>query len=373
MIKFTCPYCYGVHDILSSGLKCSYNIPGRSERCAKTVKKDPNGWIPDANKASCMKCTLAKKSIFCNVVNKEIPSDFLMGKNLSIALIGAKASGKSNYIGVLVNEIKKKMCASFNCILNLSASEESKYYYDEHYANPLFKNGRVVDATSQEDIPPLIFPLRFMDKKNRITKVTALSFYDTAGENLDSTSDILVNNRYIPNADGIILLLDPLQIPAIRQKLGGKMDLPPQNTDTVEILSRIVQNIRDVKNIKGTIKTPLALAFTKIDALEAFDVLREDSCLKEESEHLKSGSFVLSDFESVNVEIQDLLENWLDSEILQQVKNFNNYSFFGLTALGGVPTDKGRKLHDGKVNPRRVLDPLLWILAQNKYIKTVKR
>ena len=372
-MKFTCPYCYGVHDIKTSGLKCSYNIPGKSDKCIGSVAKDSHGWIPDKDKERCMKCKAAKKSIYCNVANKEIPSDFLMGKNLSIALIGAKASGKSNYIGVLINEIKKKMSASFNCILNLSASEESKYYYDEHYANPLFKSGRVVDATSQDEIPPLIFPLRFMDKKNRIKKVTALSFYDTAGENLNSTKDILVSNRYIPNADGIILLLDPLQVPAIREKLEGKIELPHQNTDAVEILSRIVQNIRDVKNIKGTIKTPLALAFTKIDALEAYDVLKEDSCLREESEHLNRGVFVQTDFESVNIEMQDLLENWLDSEILQQVKNFKEYSFFGLTALGGVPTDKGQKLRNGKVNPRRVLDPLLWLLAKNNYVKTVKK
>ena len=215
-----------------------------------------------------------------------------------------------------------------------------------------------------------MFPLRFMDKKNRITKVAALSFYDTAGENLDSTEDMLINNRYIPNADGIILLLDPLQIPSIREKLQGKIPLPQQNTDVVEVLSRIVQNIRDVKNIRGTIKIPLALAFTKIDALEEFDVLKEDSCLRSESEHLSRGVFVQTDFESVNIEMQDLLENWLDDELVQQMKNFEKYAFFGLTALGGVP--HGSKL-DGKIRPRRVLDPLLWLLAENNYIRTVKK
>lgn len=284
--------------------------------------------------------------------------------------MGAKASGKSNYIGVLIDEIRHKMSAGFNCALSLASSEESRQYYNSHYYEPLFKHGSVVDVTSQEDIPPLIFPLRFMDKKNRITKVAALSFYDTAGENLDSTEDMLINNRYIPNADGIILLLDPLQIPSIREKLQGKIPLPQQNTDVVEVLSRIVQNIRDVKNIRGTIKIPLALAFTKIDALEEFDVLKEDSCLRSESEHLSRGVFVQTDFESVNIEMQDLLENWLDDELVQQMKNFEKYAFFGLTALGGVP--HGSKL-DGKIRPRRVLDPLLWLLAENNYIRIVKK
>lgn len=371
MKKFTCPYCYGKHDILSSGLKCSYNVPGKSDKCISTVAKDAGGWIPDKDKPKCMKCKDARKSVFCSVVNKEIPSDFLNEESLSVALLGAKASGKSNYIGVLINEIKRKMTSSFNCTLSLASSEESRQYYNDHYYEPLFKHGSVVDATSQDDVPPLIFPLRFMDKKNRITKVAALSFYDTAGENLDSTDDMLVNNRYIPNADGIILLLDPLQVSTIREKLQGKMPLPPQNTDVVEVLSRIVQNIRDVKNIRGTIKIPLALAFTKIDAMEQYDLLKEDSCLRSESEHLARGVFVKTDFESVNIEMQDLLENWLDAELVQQMKQFEKYAFFGLTALGGVPN--GTKLSGSKINPRRVLDPLLWLLAENHYIPIVKK
>lgn len=372
MKKFTCPYCYGKHDIRTSGLKCSYNIPGKTDKCIGTVVKDAKGWIPDKDKANCMKCKAARKSVYCKTVGKEIPSDFLNEESLSIALLGAKASGKSNYIGVLINEIKRKMTASFNCTLSLTSSEESRQFYNDFYYNPLFKEGFIVEATNEDftQVPPLIFPLRFMDKKNHISNVAALTFYDTAGENLNSTEDIVIKNRYIPNADGIILLLDPLQVTSIREKLRGKIPLPPQNTDVVEILSRIVQNIRDVKNIRGTIKIPLALTFTKIDALEQYDILREDSCLRNESDHLSRGAFVQTDFENVNIEMQDILENWLDAELIQQMKNFEKYAFFGVTALGGVPN--GVKLSD-KIKPRRVLDPLLWILSENKYIKTIKK
>lgn len=374
MKKFTCPYCYGIHDVLSCSLKCSYNVPGKTDKCITNVKKDANGWIETQYNTTCLKCKAARKSVFCSVVNKEIPSDFLNGPSFSVALLGAKASGKSNYIGVLVNEIKKKMTSSFNCTLSLTASEESKDYYNDNYYNPLFKQGYAVDATDKAiDIPPLIFPLRFMDKKNKITKVAALSFYDTAGENLDSSDQMTVTNQYISNANGIILLLDPLQVPSIREKLDGKVPLPEQNTDIVEILSRIVQNIRDVKNIKGKIKTPIALVFTKIDALEQFDVLRDDSSIRDESEHLKRGVFVKTDFDAVNIEIQDLLENWLDGELEQQLKSFERYAFFGISALGGSPDAKSKKLANGAINPKRVLDPLLWLLSENKFIKSVKK
>ncbi len=372
MKKFLCPYCYGLHDVFTCGMKCSYNVPGKSDKCVTTIQKDARGWIPDKDKARCLRCTAARKSFYCTLVNKEIPSDFLDGANFSVALLGAKASGKSNYIGVLVNEIKRKMTPSFNCILSLAASEESREYYEDNYYRPLFEQQRVVNATSQDEIPPLIFPLRFMDKKNRITKLAALSFYDTAGENLDSQEQMTITNKYIANANGIILLLDPLQVPAIRKKLEGKMQLPAQNTDVTEVLSRIVQNIRDIKNLKSTqkIKTPLALAFTKIDALEQFDVLPESSILRKESGHLERGVFVEQDFASVNLSISALLENWIGGELEQLMKNFENYAFFGVSSLGGVPN--GTKLGTDGIKPKRVLDPLIWLLARNKFIKTVK-
>jgi hypothetical protein len=41
---------------------------------------------------------------------------------------------------------------------------------------------------------------------------------------------------------------------------------------------------------------------------------------------------------------------------------------FGVSALGGIPV--GAKLEAGKITPRRVLDPLLWLFAEKKYIKT---
>ncbi len=371
MNKFTCPYCYGEHTLQTCLMTCSFNIPGRADvTCKSGVSKDADGWIPQISKAKCMRCTEACKHIYCDVVKKEIPNGFLSGPSLPIALIGAKASGKSNYIGVLINEIKKKMTARFNCSLDICCSEESKHFYDRFYHDPLF-NGYVVEATDTGVIPPLIFPLRFMDAKNRIKNVATLTFYDTAGENLDSTEGLEIFNRYIPNAKGIVLLLDPLQVPAIRKQLQGKIALPEINTDVTEILSRVIENIRNVKNIRGTINIPLALAFTKMDALEQFDVLPPDSCLREESEHLRQGAFVLSDFENTNIEMRDILENFLDEEIVQMMKQFSKYSLFGLSALGAVPS--GKKLSGDVIQPKRVLDPLLWILAEHKYIKTVGR
>jgi hypothetical protein len=374
--KFTCPYCYAEHNISDCGLKCSYNIIGNTnKKCRFEIQKDKDDWIPLAHKKKCINCKEAAKQLFCDEIKKEIPIEFLSMRSLPIALLGAKASGKSNYIGVLINEIKKKMASPFNCSLSMACSQESKKAYDDLYYRPLYKEGRTAMATAEgEAPPPLIFPLRFMDVKNRIVNMAALTFYDTAGENLNDKNVMHQFNRYITNASGIILLLDPLQVPNIRNKLiaNGFNSLPPQNTEIYDVLSIIIDVIRNVRNIKGQIHIPLALVFTKIDVLEQYNILPTDSCLKEESEHIKRGAFIKPDFENTNIQMQDLIDNWLDADLIGYIKQFKQHSFFGVSSLGRNPTNGGTKIDSKGICPRRVLDPLLWLLAENGYIKTFK-
>jgi GTPase SAR1 family protein len=376
--NFTCPYCYAEHSIKDCGLKCSYNIIGNTDKkCKFEIKKYDdqygNDWIPQAHKKECINCKEAAQQLFCDETKKEIPIEFLSMKSLPIALLGAKASGKSNYIGVLINEIRKKMTGPFNCSLSMTCSQESKQAYNDLYYRPLYEAGFTVSATDAGvEVPPLIFPLRFMDAKSRIVNMAALTFYDTAGENLNDKNVMHKFNRYITNAHGIILLLDPLQVPNIRQKLidNGFNALPEQNTEIYDVLSIIIDVIRSVKNIKSQIQIPIALVFTKIDVLEQYNILPHDSCLREESEHIKRGAFIRPDFENTNIQMQDLIDNWLDADLISYIKQFKRHSFFGVSSLGGNPN--GTKIDSKGIRPRRVLDPLLWLLAENGYIKTLK-
>ena len=371
MKKFTCPYCYGEHTVKTCVLKCSYNAPGTKDTCYKGIVKDAQKNIPDKYKESCMKCTHARKALHCPVLGKEIPLKCAQIAAFPIALIGAKASGKSNYIAVLINEIRKHMTSPLNCSLDITANQETVDTYRDVYASP-FNEGKAeaVDTTDKTvAVPPLIYPLSF----NKSKKNVLLTFYDTAGENLDLVDRMDVMNQYIPNSKGIILLLDPLQVPGIRAQLDGKMKLPPKFSDPVAILSRVVGIIRNVKNInpKQKIDIPIALAFTKIDALEQFGIISPTDCLARESEHLSRGAYVASEHESTKYEMEGILGQFIGKEVMEMLENFKSWSIFGLTALGSIPNEQN-VITTGEVRPRRVLDPLLWILAEKGFIKKVK-
>ena len=110
--------------------------------------------------------------------------------------------------------------------------------------------------------------------------------------------------------------------------------------------------------------------FTKIDVLEQYNILPAESCLRDESEHIKRGAFIKPDFENTNIEMRDLIDNWLDADLIGYINQFKQHSFFGVSSLGGNPN--GTTIDSQGIRPRRVLDPLLWLLAENRYIKTIK-
>lgn len=372
---FTCPYCYDTHEIKDCSMICSYVV--KNGYCPDNVSFDSSLYIDKKFYKKCLNCTRAKKDVYCPEsirmgTNLVVPMRCVNNKGIPIALVGAKATGKSNYIGVLVNEIRKRMTSSFDCSITMNCDKVSKEQYDEIYYRPLFIDKQQIGATDSGFTPPMIFPIDF-----RSGKQVVLTFYDTAGENFDDKDTMINNTGYLSYSKGIILLIDPLQIQEIRDVIGNRIPLPEKNTDAIDILDKVIDNIENfTNNSKKPFDMPLALVFTKIDAFDGLDdIIPADSYLRYDSEYLDRGVFIKEDFENTQQAMKTLLDNFLElhSELQQKLeRRFKRYAFFGLSALGGMPDDNGN-LSQGGIKPRRVLDPLLWILSENNYIKTVKR
>ncbi len=381
MADFTCPYCYQEHNLKDCSMKCSFHA-GMNTNCPDGVPKSADGWIPNKYYSKCMKCTKAAKDVYCPTSLNQgmeliIPQRCILTKSLPIALVGAKATGKSNYICVLVNEIRRKMSMGFGTSINMMCDTATKTNYEDLYFRPLYREKMQISATDSGEIPPMIFPVDFPNKKQ-----VTLTFYDTAGENLDSDILLRQNNSYIPNARGIIMLLDPLQIPELRKRLSGSMNLPDKNTSPFDILDIVSKNLEERFGTLKKFDIPLAVVFTKMDALDDFeDIIPADSNLRNDSEHVERGAFILDEFENTQAEMEALLSNILGgddadsdgsyADLCTKLDRFKSHAIFGVSALGVAPDANGCLPETG-VKPRRVLDPLLWILKENKFIKVVK-
>ncbi len=379
---FTCPFCYGQHQDKDCIYRCTYRRNGKtSGGCAKGFVKNPDETIPSKYISACMKCKDAALIRYCPSGKTDaygnhyiIPERAINGNSFPIALVGAKQSGKSNYIAVLIDAIKSKLSRSINCSLQF-CDQQTNDNYKRMYYDPLFNNKTAVNATDANvEFPPLLYSINFFDlKKPKIKDSVTLSLYDTAGENFDNEDTVYAYNDYIANAKGIIILLDPLQVDSIREKLQGKINLPDKNSDSDEILTRIISAIRSKKKMKenAIIDVPIALTFTKMDVLIQYsELLGLPEFLLHDSSYLDKGAFLLDDFESTDQAIRDLIDTYLSGNLAVQLRNFSKVGFFGVSSFGENPSD-GINLSQ-KPHPFRVLDPLFWLLSLEKYIKTIR-
>lgn len=368
--KFLCPRCFEIQannsiqyicSNTSTNLKCEHAIDRMPQRPA------------NPKKPTCEECGQPLVTKVCPKCGGELPLNISSAKSYPIAIIGAKESGKSNYVAVLINQLKNEIGKAFNCSL-MACGDKTLNRYRKEFYDPLYRQRVCVKGSDAGDVEPLIYSLIFQRKggllKKTVNNAVSLTFFDTAGENLNSLDSMQTFNRYLFHSSGIILLLDPLQLPVVRDQLQGKIRLPEENTDTNTILNRTIEIIRSGSgntNLGKKIDIPLAIAFTKIDAVD--DMIDPASCLKNDSTHIRKGAFDLINFQDANEEMQSLVESWLGMELYQTVSTqFSTFAFFGLSALGSNP-DADNKIT--KFRPFRVADPFLWILSQEKIIPNV--
>lgn len=331
---------------------------------------------PFVLKASCHACGQTSRRRLCPHCHMPLPRTVGELKSYTFALVGAREAGKSHYIAVFINQWRKILGPAMNMELTWEGEETQKRYERDFY-EPVYKQKRTITATRSANASlttrlPLIYRLTVHGKGwlglLDTRKAVNLVFYDSAGEDLDDLSVMANVNKYIYRADGIILLLDPLQLPRVREQLDGNVLLPGENSEALVILERIGHLIRDGRVLKTTdrIKTPLAVAFSKLDAIEP--LLGTGSALFAEANHTQG--LDLADSNAVSGEMEAQIAKWQGNALLAQVRNnFPQHRFFGLSALGCNP-DANR--HIPRVLPRRVEDPLLWLLNLHGLIRSRK-
>ncbi len=332
----------------------------------------PMRWNCDAPK-----CGHVTTQRICPRCHNELPNTTGIVKNYVLAVIGGRNTGKSHFIATVIDVLKNQIGSQFDAALYQVGDETISRYRNEFW-EPLYMRKEFIEATQAANVnlsvkQPMIFRLVFR-RKGYLGFGTASSitlvFFDTAGEDLKSLTNIMIETKYICRASGIIFLLDPLQIPAVRNQLPSSVDLPPMysDADPSNIVSRLLSLFQQVDGLKPDqkIKVPVAFCFSKLDAIKS--LLEPGSRLPQPGSH--NGYFDEDDADSIHTEIWNHLQNWMGSGFNQQIDlAFKAYHYFGFSAIGNPPVSKGRL---DVIKPLRVEDPLLWLLAQLKLIPSRK-
>ncbi|WP_261719763.1 ATP-binding protein [Streptomyces sp. FZ201] len=318
----------------------------------------------------CPGCGVGTTTRVCGACHNDLPSDYCDHDSRIIALVGAKASGKSTYVAVLVNELNHRVGQAYHA--TLAAMGQSTQTRDKEMAEDLYERLRLPDATRPAALgfnDPLLYRLS-LPRRSRLgsgTRHTALVFFDAAGEDLAGAEAMDRYTRYLSAADGIILLVDPLQLGSVRDRLPvhDGPPLPVVETPPQQIAADLARQLRahGKGGSRGRVSTPIAVAVTKTDMLKP--LLDPHSPVLRNAPH-PGGALDDDDWLGVHEEIRSLLNDWDSGALVRQLElDFAELSLFGLSALGAPPpAEAPADVPKSGPQPIRVEDPLLWLLAR---------
>lgn len=397
---FICPFCFEERKISDVQFRCTnrrckdvedieltryengdISIP----KMGKPTFKSPGKGFSIPKSAKCPECGSSTYAVVCPSCHNKLPESTLLGKDMIISVVGSRDTGKSHFVGVIINELIERISVKFGGAMEGFDDTMSRYKAGAY--QKLYMDMQKLDLTksSVQDVNngayrPLIFTLKLKHKalfKEQIDSFT-LVFFDTAGEDLNDEDTMSTVNKYICKSAGIIFLLDPMQIPAVRNQLdentvarASSVDWK-QATRSDDIMSRVSKLIRNDRKMRSEqkIDIPVAAVFSKFDAIAP--LIPEGSTILETSPHCSDKAFNMADWHNVDNEIRSLLVEWGDESFISQVDvNYTNYSYFAVSALGMDNNPKEDRRID-RPRPHRIEDPLLWILKEKGVIKPSK-
>jgi hypothetical protein len=387
MSRLRCPYCFEVVGAAGIAYRCISPNPAscrpEADRALGTYQRLseapvlPRVFGPTKEASPRCSCGGIAKPV-CPACHNDLPAEFGDIPATTIALVGAKEVGKSNYIAVLIQQLTNAVGKSFNSSLN-ALDDRTRRRYAQDFHRHIYEHRQVVPMTpsarDQIDVRyPLIYRFslkrRFLGITERL-RVNALTFFDTAGEDLTNSDTMSTENRYLANADGIVFLLDPLQLRSVRERLEGRVPLPSVEEDPMNVIGRVAGLVRSSARWRGSsgpMNVPVALAFSKIDAVRS--LVDPGSPIHRGAQH--DGFFDLSDAAAMDASMRAYVDDWVGSAFHRFIRdNFRTCSYFGVSALGSAPDRDGR-LATGAA-PFRVEDPFLWLLHQLGVVPGKKR
>ena len=325
----------------------------------------------------CYSGVVKTKNLQCPSCDSIIPSAIIQTENLPFSIIGVAGSGKSAYITVMLHELKKS--AGLN--LSLSHLDKDTLAHQNTNYKSLYEDRIPVPATAGGDPMPQVWSIKKLSKKsNSKNKVDTYTFtiFDGAGEHTQMIDVDSAVARYINMSEAIIFVLDPLTISSVRKaglvdedvmnkSLGGGGGEISFAEDVVNDIANYIRAMNPKKyGTNTTIEIPVAVVLTKFDTVWNHPSFGENALVKNPSLTILNGNIKSEEIEEVHSEVEDWLEAIEEHGLLMSLKvNFPNHKFFGVSSYGEPPKDVSAL---NMPNPHRVLDPILWLFKNKKFI-----
>ena len=331
-------------------------------RGIKELRRDSSGFVNEAVD-SFGRSTFRRVCPFCN---NPLPKGYGKHPVKYISIIGATHSGKTVYISQLL-----KGMFEYANKAGLKADFTSNHEWEFIESNKVEYDVPLPDSTTKEKFSqPMFYDITRTEGINKTTNTIVL--YDIAGENCRNASDMEKFAKYVMQADGIILLIDPRQLGFIP---GEQVD----SKSLEEVFSTIHGAIVESENELS--KTPLAVCVSKSD--QCFSILPSVAQEQVQAAGTDDNGFNLPEFNAIahnqllsgDLGLASLFQKTASSLCQALMSEFINYNFFTVSAIG-CEVEAGPDGRDRPVRepvPIRIEEPILWLFKHFGYIDSKEK
>jgi hypothetical protein len=296
----------------------------------------------------CPKCTEAVGKRICQKCFWEISAECVGLEQNVFCLLGQKHAGKTHYLATLVHELQSARQDQLQWLLVDTNDQTTDKAHSE--SQLLYREKRCLPPTAPGNVEPMIPMIyRVVDPAKRDPD-HVVGFYDIAGEDLMSATVMHDFAKFLFRAKGLLFFIDAESVVTANEA--------KQNQDYT-IMSRFIREYPP-KIGETNITVPVAVVLSKADTVADLRPLLEGASL------MRQGVFDEATCRKNSHGVRQWLMSRHENPVLTLVEHgFANVAYFAVSALGNQPA-QDRSIPE--VTPRRILDPLVWLLAMGGLI-----
>ena len=366
-----CPWCMADLDFNPKRIRWICSGEGKHIGIPSRVGRNPV--CPECNAPM---TNMACPNPDCRV--RALPTDFdKFDEYVYLTLVGPKAVGKTVYMTMLTEKISRIFRDNYRYSVSLDPMSRENQTIER---SGLYDNHVMPNYTSVGNQKPIILRFRFSGVSTKKPRIV-LVIQDTPGEIYTNARSYEIHNPpfsdYLQKSDGILFLVDPLQMEAVRDCIALE-DLPDDNigelgglfNNVLEQFSSEIKRREENVDRNGKIKTKLATILMKVDAIDREPLNEGEEAILIGSDSLirrSAGTIDLDGLNMISQEIEEYVEENADGLATAIEAGYERgcFKFFAVSALGTSPTrdENNNTIIPNNPIPFRIADPIIWMLS----------
>lgn len=312
----------------------------------------------------------------CPMCHYRLPSHWRNGNATCIAMGGARATGKTVYVAVMVKQLERLLERHGQEIVPVTQETERVFreVYEEGFRSargmPAPTTGATAGGSYQHD--PLVFSIGIWRGVREY-----LVIRDVAGEDLQAGADLSQGSTreawtFFAAADAVIFMFDPLAVQEIRDHLRDIMVLGAEDTNKPKEALRTVMRLMNASPPEAK----LAVVLSKFDSLQILSrvqhaawgrIMGNAGAAFNRDPGQTLQPYDDEDGVRLHCEVNSLLQKLEAGPVLtglrdpQTDRRFHG-RFFAVSALGESPTSN--RFDPMGFAAFRCMDPVRWVYAQ---------